>query len=299
MSAEPLIPGVSLEHAGSTAVVTFGETAMNRRFVAWLDAVVGWLEKEPSISAVIFTGTRSMFLSGADLTEVRRLKNVAEVEASLRIPHSVMERIFAMEKLTVAAVNGYCIGGGLELALVCDFRIAAEMPAPYLGLPEVRLGLVPALGGAARILGTIGRHEALRMLYSGELITAPRALACGLVDEVVPAGRVLDSALNRCSLVLRNSAAAIRALKRLIVPAPERARFANALHQAAVEFSACCSEADKDDRIDAFRRESRLRFGACAPAAPELPVQDSWPVRTLDECVPQRGAEPFSKEPSC
>ena len=148
------IPGVSLEHGGKTAVVTFGETAMNRRFVAWLDSVVAWLEGELSISAVVFTGTRNVFITGADLTEVRQLRDRDDVEDFLRIPHSLMERIFGMEKLTAAAINGHCIGGGLELALVCDFRIAVDLPSPYLGLPEVRLGLVPALGATARLTGS-------------------------------------------------------------------------------------------------------------------------------------------------
>jgi enoyl-CoA hydratase/carnithine racemase len=199
-------------------------------------------------------------MTGADLTEVRQLQDLADVEDFLRIPHSLMERIFGMEKVTTAAMNGHCIGGGLEVALICDFRIAADLPSPYLGLPEVRLGLVPALGGTARILDTIIRREAIRMLYSGELVTATQALALGLVDEVVPPGRVLQSALDRCDSVLENSPDAIRALKRLIVPTSERARFADALRQAGVEFSACCSLGDKNDRIDAFRRESRFRF---------------------------------------
>jgi enoyl-CoA hydratase len=255
-----LIQGVSLEHGGKTAVVAFGETAMNRRFVAWLDSVVTWLESERSISAVVFTGTRNVFITGADLTEVRQLRDREDVEDFLRIPHSIMRRIFGMEKLTAAAVNGHCVGGGLELALVCDFRIAADLPSPYLGLPEVRLGLVPALGATARILGTIARREAIRMLYSGELVTAAQALAIGLVDEVAPPGRVVHSALERCGLALENSPAAIHALKRLIVPASERAMFADALRQAAAEFSICCSQGDKNERIDAFRRESRSRY---------------------------------------
>jgi enoyl-CoA hydratase/carnithine racemase len=265
-----LIPGVSLEHAGRTAVVTFGETAMNRRFVAWLDSVIRWLEHERSISAVVFTGTRNVFITGADLTELRQLKNHVDVEDFLRIPHSLMERIFGMEKVTAAAVNGHCIGGGLELALVCDFRIAVDLPSPYLGLPEVRLGLVPALGATARILSTIARREAIRILYSGELVTAAQALASGLVDQVVPPGQVLQSTLDRCVSVIQNSAAAIRALKRLIVPAWERAAFSDALRQSAIEFSTCCSERDKDDRIDAFCRKSRLRFvGASLPTLSE------------------------------
>src|SRR5215469_4110336 len=146
------IPGVSLEHGGKTAVVTFGETAMNRRFVAWLESVISWLEGEHSIYAVVFTGTRSVFMTGADLTEVRQLRDHAGVEDFLRVPHTLMKRIYGMEKLTAAAINGRCVGGGLELALVCDCRTAVDVLSPYLGLPEVRLGLVPALGGAASIL---------------------------------------------------------------------------------------------------------------------------------------------------
>ena len=249
-----------MEHGGKTAVVTFGETAMNRRFVAWLDSVVGWLEDEPSIVAAIFTGTRNVFMTGADLTEVRQLRDRADVEDFLSIPHSLMERIFGMEKLTAAAVNGHCIGGGLELALVCDVRVAADAPLPYLGLPEVRLGLVPALGATARILSVIPRCEAVRLLFSGELITSAQALAIGLVDEITPPDRVLKSALDRCGSVLENSPAAIRSLKRLLVPSSERACFADALRRAAFEFAVCCARGDKNDRIDAFRRESARSF---------------------------------------
>lgn len=266
-----LIPGVSLEHDGQTAVVTFGETAMNRRFVSWLDSVVNWLENEPSVSAVVFTGSRSVFMTGADLTEVRGLQSHADVEDFLRIPHRLMERIFGMEKLTAAAVNGHCLGGGLELALVCDFRVAADLPGAYLGLPEVRLGLVPALGATARILSTIARREAIQMLYLGELVTAAQALESGLVDAVVAPGQVLQSVLHRCGMVLEKSpGAAIRALKRLIVPAVERARFADALHLAGIEFSACCARQDKNDRIDAFRCQSRYRYTGAVKKQPEV-----------------------------
>jgi hypothetical protein len=100
-----------------------------------------------------------------------------------------------------------------------------------------------------------------------------------LVDDVVSPGRVLDTALARCGLVLENSPAAIRAIKRLIVPDVERAKFRDALRQSAVEFAACCSLDDKNDRIDAFRRESRLRYGnKCLQTASEPATQTEWPV---------------------
>lgn len=265
-----------MQHADRTAIVTFGETAMNRRFVAWLDSVVNWLENQPSICSVIFTGTRNVFMTGADLTELRRLHRREDVEDFLRIPHRLMERIFGMEKWTASAINGHCVGGGLELALVCDFRLAADLPAPCLGLPEVRLGLVPALGATARVLSTLARADAIRILYSGDLVTAARAHAMGLVDELVPPGQVLTAALDHCAMLFENSPEAIRALKRLIVPDAERARFRDALRQSAVEFAACCSLDDKDARIDTFRRASRLRYGSsCLPGVGCPPIARS------------------------
>jgi enoyl-CoA hydratase len=254
------------------AVATFNEPTMNRRFVAWLDSATQWLATQTAVGAVVFTGPRNVFITGADLTEVRQLRDRQAVEEFLHLPHVLMQRIHGMEKLTVAAINGHCIGGGMELALVCDFRFAAGDlrgpdggSMPYLGLPEVRLGLVPALGGAHRLIELVGLREARRMLYSGELASASQAYQIGLVDRLVDQVDLLAAAVLFCETMLSQSPTAMRAAKRLVV-SQSAGGLERALRQAADEFAECCCCGDVSQRIAQFRYESVRNFRRAAGA---------------------------------
>jgi len=275
----PRIPGVRLERNESVAVIEFAENTMNRRFVSWLETVLNWADSVNSLRALIFTGMRRVFMTGADLAEVQQLHTADDVDDFLRIPHQLMRRIATDPRLVIAAINGYCLGGGLELACICDYRIAAGgfreadgSPLGTLGFPEIRLGLVPALGGvfsAGRLTG--GR--AFSLLSTGKSITAEEASRIGLVDEVATGSELQARALAFCDEVLANPRAATVSLKRLLGREWAGRAFPDALDHARSEFAGCCANPEKDKRVlaartamtDAFRRAAIAR-----PVATEL-----------------------------
>ena len=245
----------------SVAVVTFIAASLHRSFVAALGGSLDWLDSKPEIETVIFTGSKNVFMSGADLREVRDLNTESAVSDFLRLPHQLMTRIYRMDKLVIAAINGYCLGGGLEVALACDFRIAASdlkdtagNELAFLGFPEVKLGLVPALGGTSSLLATIGRSNAADVLYSGRLITASRAREIGLVDSVVPRGQLMAEARERAAAFSGNSQQALRSLKRIFQDSliPE---YETTLEHARAEFAYCCVSGDKNQRVDSSRQK--------------------------------------------
>lgn len=184
--------GLSWSHSGCIAVVTFPSATLNRAFLAWFARVLDCLERDRAVEAVILRGLKSVFMTGADLPEVRELDGESAVRDFLLLPHQLMH-LYRLDKFVIAAINGYCFGGGLELALACDLRIAAgdlrdgsDAEIAFLGMPEVRLGLVPALAGTWLLMATVGRRHAMDLLYTGEPVTAARALEIGLVNQLAP-----------------------------------------------------------------------------------------------------------------
>lgn len=255
----------SLEYSyrDSIAEVTFIAGSLHRDFVAALAGALDWLDTKPDIKAVIFSGCKNVFMSGADVREVRNLNTEADVSDFLRLPHQLMARIYNMNKITIAAINGYCLGGGLEVALVCDLRVtvndlkdAAGNELAFIGLPEVKLGLVPALGGASTLVATIGRSHAMDILYSGRLVTASLALDIGLVDFAVSRDKLMEECRQRANELSSNSQPAIQSVKRLFQASliPE---YEGTLQRAREEFTFCCTSGDKNQRLE-LSRQSRI-----------------------------------------
>src|SRR5260370_9390156 len=149
-----------------------------------LDAVLASLEKNLPRGLVLRSAKPSGFIAGADIGEFRGLTDAAMVEERLREAHAVVDRLDRLGAPSVAVIHGYCLGGGLEIALACDYRIAVE--DARLGFPEVMLGLHPGLGGTVRLPRLINPLEAMTMMLTGRNVRAGRARSLGLVDAVVP-----------------------------------------------------------------------------------------------------------------
>jgi enoyl-CoA hydratase/carnithine racemase len=148
------------------------------------------------IRALIITGSGRAFSAGED---VRGMKNLAEVSTLsfrrvVREIHNVFDEIESMEIPVIAAINGVAAGGGLELALSCDFRFAADVAK--LGLPETNVGLIPGSGGCSRLVNTVGLSFAKRMVMTGEMIPASKALKMGLIDEVFPSENLISETIS-------------------------------------------------------------------------------------------------------
>ncbi|HEV8185253.1 MAG TPA: enoyl-CoA hydratase-related protein, partial [Chthoniobacterales bacterium] len=156
-----------------------------------LDAI----ESDTSIKGVIVTSAKkSIFIAGADLQTLLRQAQTGELRAFIAEGQRVFNRLAALKVPTVAAIHGACAGGGYEITLACDYRIASSDPATRIGLPETTLGLIPAWGGATRLPRLVGLAPAADVILKGKLHTADEALRIGLVDEVVAPDQLLNAA---------------------------------------------------------------------------------------------------------
>lgn len=162
--------------------------ALNRQTLAALDDAFAAAAEDPQVRAVVLTGSGAKaFVAGADIAEMNALTAIEGREFSL-LGQRLMRRIERLPKPVVAMVNGYALGGGLELAMACHLRIAAD--SARLGQPEVNLGLIPGFGGTQRLLRLAGRAAALELCLGGAPVDAARALQLGLVNRVVPAAEL-------------------------------------------------------------------------------------------------------------
>lgn len=160
-----------------------------------LEALFDAIDETPELAAVILISRKpGTFVVGVDLEVLREAPGRDAVEAFLGDAHRVLERIASSRIPVIAAIDGHCLGGGLELALACARRIAADTPRTVLGLPQVELGLFPALGGSSRLPRMIGLRAALELILSGRRVRARRARKLGLVDEVVAPEALLSAA---------------------------------------------------------------------------------------------------------
>ena len=153
------------------------------------------LVADDSLRVLVITGEGRAFSAGED---VRGMQGLAEVgtrsfRRAVRNIHNVFDELEAIEVPVIAAINGVAAGGGLELALSCDFRLAAE--SAKLGFPESNVGLIPGSGGCSRLVKLVGIAKAKRLVMTGEMIAAPRALAMGLIEEAVPADQLMPRAM--------------------------------------------------------------------------------------------------------
>ena len=155
---------------------------LSSEVLAEFDTILQTLETNPPRGILIRSAKRSGFIAGADITQLRGVKDVAEIEALITRGHAVLDRLDRLRTVTVAVIHGYCLGGGLELALACDYRIAIDDAS--FGFPEVLLGLHPGLGGTVRLPRLINPTQAMTMMLTGRSERARRARRLGLVDAV-------------------------------------------------------------------------------------------------------------------
>lgn len=182
--------------------------ALNKDLLQDLNGFLDEAATNPTIRVIILTGSgEKSFVAGADIKEFSDF-DTAEGEALARIgQEKVFNKIEHFHKPILAAINGFALGGGLELAMAAHFRIASDNAR--LGLPEVTLGLIPGYGGTQRLPQLVGKGNAAQMIFSAEMITAQRALEIGLVNEVLPQEELLQRAQKIAQKIAGNSATAL------------------------------------------------------------------------------------------
>ena len=189
--------------------------AINRATLAEIDAAVQAFVDDPAQGALIVTGNgEKAFISGADINELAGLGPAAAEEIS-RFGQRVVDRIEQSPKPVIAALNGFAFGGGCELALACHVRLASENVV--LGLPEVKLGIIPGYGGTQRLPRLVGPGRALELILSGRNVKAEEAERIGLVNRVVPQAELIDEAVKLAQAILRNGPLAVAAALECVV----------------------------------------------------------------------------------
>lgn len=170
-------------------------------------------KRDSEVKAVILTGKGKAFVSGADIAEMNGLTTI-EGRALMIKGHSVMNLIESMDKPVIAAINGFSLGGGNELALSCDIRIASEKAK--FGQPEVNLGIIPGFGGTQRLSRLVGKGMAKYLVMTGEIISADEALRIGLVERVVPAEELMGNAIKVAKTIMSKAPFAVAVAKSVI-----------------------------------------------------------------------------------
>nr|WP_256352850.1 enoyl-CoA hydratase [Pseudomonas sp. PDM31] len=174
--------------------------ALNAQIISELNHALDGLEADSNIGCIVLTGSKKAFAAGADIKEMAEL---TYPQIYLDDLFSDSDRVANRRKPIIAAVNGFALGGGCELALMCDFILAGDNAR--FGQPEINLGVLPGMGGTQRLTRAVGKAKAMEMCLSGRLIDAVEAERCGIVARIVPSDELLDEALKVAALIAKKS----------------------------------------------------------------------------------------------
>ncbi|MBI2912264.1 MAG: enoyl-CoA hydratase/isomerase family protein, partial [Chloroflexi bacterium] len=246
----------------ATATLTFNRpaalNAMNQTMLSELEQAIDELASDQAVRAVIVTGSGARaFVAGADIRELRAIEGSPAGEAFARAGHRVLGKVSGMDKPTIAAINGFALGGGCEVALSCDVRIAAENAR--IGLPEIRLGIIPGWGGTQIMPRLLGSGRAALLILSGEPVDAAEAYRIGLVDRVVPGDQLLEEALRLAAALAERPPLSVRAAKRAMRFAHEGPLSAGRDLEAAL-FGGLFSTEDRIEGTSAFLEKRQPVF---------------------------------------
>jgi len=231
--------------------------ALNRKTMDELHDCFQEIERDDEVRAVILTGAgEKAFVGGADINELAVQTPVEGKERSMR-GQKILDLIEHLGKPVIAAVNGYALGGGCELALACTIRIASENAR--LGQPEVKLGLIPGYAGTQRLPRLVGRGRALEMVLSGEPVSAAEAYRIGLVNQVVPAQDLIATAEKLAQKILANAPLAVKFALEAVNHGLEMTQAEGQFLEANL-FGLCCTTADMKEGTRAFLEKRPARF---------------------------------------
>ncbi len=255
------MPNLSFDLADAIATITINRpdklNALNDAVIAELGEAIARVETDDAIRGVLLTGAGGKaFVAGADIAELAE-QGPFDGKARAMAGQAVFRRFERSRKPVVAAINGFALGGGCELAMACHIRIASE--AAKFGQPEVKLGICPGYGGTVRLPRLIGRGRALELLLTGGMIDAEEAYRIGLVNRVVPAERLLDEATGLLRTILANGPLAVglclEAVNTVLdIPLDD------GLLLEANYFGLLASSADMKEGMQAFLEKRRAAF---------------------------------------
>ena len=252
---------VSLEKDGNLAIVTINRpkalNALNSETLKDLDCVINNLESDNNVYCVILTGSgEKSFVAGADIAEMKDL-NAKEAEEFGLLGNRVFRRLEKLDKPVIAAISGFALGGGCELAMSCDIRIASEKAR--FAQPEVGLGITPGFGGTQRLARLVGAGKAKELIYTGSIIKADEALNIGLVNKVVPLENLMEEAKAMATLISSNAPIAIK-LSKDAIDRGLQVDIDRAIEIEAEDFGKCFDSEDQFEGMSAFLERRAKNF---------------------------------------
>ena len=243
---------VNFEQQGAVAILTINRpealNALNSQVLSDLDEVITKVEASPDIHAVILTGAGRSFVAGADIGE---MKGFSAIDGKKFGVHGggVFLRLENLSKPVIAAVNGFALGGGCELAMSCDIRIASEKAK--FGQPEVGLGITPGFGGTQRLPRIVGISKAMELILTAKVIGAAEAKEIGLVSQVYAPEELMDKALELANAICANAPIAVQESKRCIRMGMQIDIATGSAFEAEA-FGVTCGTEDKNEGMGAF-----------------------------------------------
>lgn len=255
------LKNVILEKENHIAIVTINRpkalNALNSETLKELDIVVDELEKDDNIYAVVLTGAgEKAFVAGADITEMKDLNTMEGRKFSI-LGNKVFRRIENLEKAVIAAIPGFALGGGCELSMACDIRIATEKAK--FGQPEVGLGITPGFGGTQRLARHVGMGIAKELIFTGRIVKADEALRIGLVNKVVEPEKLMEEARAMANQIAANAPIAVK-LSKAAINRGMQCDIDTALMYEAEAFGECFSTLDQKEGMTAFVEKRDKEF---------------------------------------
>ena len=248
---------IKVERKKEIGIITLNRpevrNALNRKMIQKLGDALAELENDLQIRVIIITGNKD-FCAGADIKEMNAIKP-EEIESFCRWGHKVFEQLENMGKPVIAAITGFALGGGCELVLACDIRIAGE--SAKFGQPEVNLGLIPGFGGTQRLSRLVGIGKAKEMILTGEIINAKEAAAIGLVNRVEKDEELMAKAEEMSQVIAQKGPIAVKMAKKLI---NENQEITKGLEKEIEFFARCFTTQDRLEGIKAFLEKRKPRF---------------------------------------
>jgi len=243
------------------AVVTIDHrpvNALDQQTLQELGQVVDAIRDEADVKVVVLTGAGSLaFVAGADLNAIGKLGTADAAKALAALGQAVFLKIQRLPKPVLAAINGVCLGGGLELAMACHLRISGDRAR--FGQPEVNLGIIPGWGGTQRLPRLIGKSKATEWILTGEMVQAQEALRLGLVNQVVPQDQVLKAARDLARKIASKSAVAVRQALAAIEEGLQGS-LEQGLIKEAEAFGVVAASEDSKEGVKAFLEKRQPRF---------------------------------------
>ena len=247
---------IRIEKKKEIGIITLNKPVMNildTKMLVELEDSLNEFETDEQVRALVITGEKN-FCAGANIKELKE-KHPEEAEVFSRLGHKVFNQVENMGKPVVAAVSGYALGGGCELALACDIMIASE--SAKFGLPEVNIGLIPGFGGTQRLTRLVGIGKAKELILTGRIIDAKEAEAIGLVNKVVRDEELMGKAEEVAQVLAEKSPITVKIAKNLINRNQE---IKKGLEMEIVSFSECFASEDHLEGINAFLEKRKPNF---------------------------------------